>query len=119
MRAWLGDSRPQQRFVVCALTRRTQACPLGDEPRDGALGVENALPLHFGGMRGEHGRDMRMRQRTHQHRLWHPRLSQARKRRGKRADRRRRTTLALAVGAYLLLVFADVDEKSRKTPGSR
>ena len=51
-----------QRLVVglALVGGQLHAVALHQEPADFALGVEDALALHLGGMRGEHGRDERV-----------------------------------------------------------
>ena len=52
----LGDAGAQQRFVALALAAVLERVALGQEFGDGEFGVEQALALHLGRVRGEHGR---------------------------------------------------------------
>ncbi len=51
------DARAQERLVVRPLARGERLVALGEQARDVVLRVENALSLHFGRVRGEHGHD--------------------------------------------------------------
>ena len=54
----LHHAGTQQRFVVGQLARGVQGVALLDQLGDRAFGVEDALALHFGRVRGEHRRDV-------------------------------------------------------------
>ena len=56
------QDRATQRFLVGIrlLRRQLDTVTLGEQARDLALAVEDALALHLGRMRGQHGRDQRI-----------------------------------------------------------
>ena len=54
----MGDAGTDEGFVVGPTIGGGQVVAFADKRGDGTLGVENALALHFGGMGGEHGRDV-------------------------------------------------------------
>ena len=58
----LRDARADGGLVVFALARRLEPVTLADQPRDRELGIEDALALHLGGVRGQHRRDVRARE---------------------------------------------------------
>jgi hypothetical protein len=58
----LGHARAQQRLVVGALALGGQAVAFAHQLGDRALGVEDALALHLGRVRGQHRADVRLRQ---------------------------------------------------------
>ena len=62
----LRDAGTQQRLVACQFARRGQAVAFADQFGHRALGVEDALPLHLGGVGGQHRRDVgALQQRRH------------------------------------------------------
>ena len=58
----LRDARADRGLVVLALARRVETVAFTHQPRDREFGIEDALALHLGGVRGQHRRDVRMRQ---------------------------------------------------------
>ncbi|MDT4852307.1 hypothetical protein FQZ97_865320 [compost metagenome] len=60
----LRHAGAQLGFEVGVLARQ-QLLTFGQQVGDGALGIQNALALHLGGVRGEHRRDVGRSQRAH------------------------------------------------------
>ncbi len=58
----LRDACADQLFVATRFTLAAQVVALADEFGNRAFGIENALALHLGGVRGEHGRDIGLAQ---------------------------------------------------------
>ncbi|OIQ71738.1 hypothetical protein GALL_466410 [mine drainage metagenome] len=56
----LGDARAQLGFDLAQPPRRLRLVAFGEQSRDHAFGVEQALALHFGRVRGQHRRDQRV-----------------------------------------------------------
>jgi hypothetical protein len=62
----LRHTRADQALVGGALIVAAQRIALRHQLGDGAFGIEDALALHFGGVRGQHRRHVGLRQRRRQ-----------------------------------------------------
>ena len=54
----LGDAGAKRVFIALQVPGQAQQVPVGNQVGDGPFGVQDALALHFGRVRGQHGRDM-------------------------------------------------------------
>ena len=106
----LGDAGADPPFVVGALARRDQAVARGHQLRDGALGVQDALALHLGGVGGQHGRDQRTAQQGGDVDGAHVGAVQPLQRQGDGALLHVAQHLVVAVAPHVVAVFGDVGQ---------
>jgi len=93
------------------------ALRLREQARDLALRVEDALALHFGRMRGEHGRDVRAREPLHQ-RLTADVAHFIEGVRKAARPARRAGLRVRAPAAVLVLVLGDIQEMREEAEGA-
>ena len=114
----LGDAGADQRLVVGELAlarlRRSRRQQLGDR----ALGVEDALPLHLGRMRGQHRRDEGMVQRRHDLLAGDAAPRQPLERQRQRALLQMALALVDAAPAQVVPVLGDVGEVREVAEGA-
>jgi len=102
--------RADQRFVLRDVARGGQRFALADEFGDGAFGIENALALHFGRVRGQHRRDVGVRQRLHDLGGADVGLREALEGHRERAFLQVALALVVVAPAHVVAVFGDVRE---------
>jgi hypothetical protein len=106
----LRDAGAQRSLVVVALARAGQRVALAHQPRDRELGVEDALALHLGGVRGQHRRHVRVRQRRRDLRWLHAGSGQPLEAHRQRAGMAVAGALVVLASAHVVPVFGDVGE---------
>ena len=106
----LRDPRADERFALGTVGVGAQAVALLDQLRDRALGVEDALALHLGRVRGEHRSDVGMVERAHDVGGADVGLGEPLEGHGKRALAQRTALLLDVAQTHLLAILGDVGQ---------
>ena len=106
----LGRAGAQQAFVFAQLAFSLQAVAGADQGSDRALGVENALALHFGRVRSQHRRDEAMLQGRRDLMRAHACLVQTFERKGQRPWLQAAGALMDVAPPHMVTVFGDIGQ---------
>jgi hypothetical protein len=114
----LRDTRADQRLVVGQLALGVQLLAPLHQLRDGALGIEDALALHLGRVRGEHRRDVGVRQGARDVGGADAGLGQPLERHRERAFLQVALALVVVAPAHVVAVFRDVGQVREVAEGA-
>ena len=106
----LGDAGANHRLVIGAVALGGQGLALFHQLGDGALGIEDALALHFGRVGREHRRDVGMGQRLGDVATADAGLGQALERHRERAFLQMALPLVVIAAAHVVPVLGDVGQ---------
>jgi hypothetical protein len=114
----LGDAGADDVLVVAQFAFGVQLVALAHQFRDGALGVQDALALHLGGVGGEHRRDVGVLQGLRHVGGAHVGLVQALEGHCERAFLQVALALVVQAPAHVVAIFGDVGQVREVAEGA-